>query len=349
MTVTANTTKPLLTETIFEETFANVTGTSNVVLENFDNAGWTSSGDVYGNSGDGVRLAKSAGPGSITTPVITNLVTGATLSFYAIGWDSDEITISLSGTDCSLSPTSFNNLSYSSFTEKEVTITVTGINPIITFSAASGKRVKIKDITITQTKTTIPVSLAASGYASYCSPFALDLTPTEDYAAYVVSSTSDATVTFTKIPGKVAAQTPFILYNKDKGGETVNLPIIEDDDEEIVAVGTNMLRGTLSPTYVSTVNGDYTNFGLSGGNFLKVSNGVVKANKAYLPILTANVPTTSDARMGIVFEDEASGISTLDNEAARNNIQDFFDLQGRRVAQPTKGLYILNGKKVLVK
>ncbi len=207
----------------------------------------------------------------------------------------------------------------------------------------TGKRGFIDNIKIEQT--TVPVTFASSGYASYCSPFALDLTPTEDYAAYAVSATSGSTVTFTKIPGKVAAQTPFILYNSEKGGETVNLPIIKDDDAGIAAVGTNMLHGTLSPTYVATVDGDYTNFGLSSGNFVKINNGVVNANKAYLSVLTANLP--SSARLEIVFADEVNGITTNNREAITNNC--YYDLQGRRVAQPTKGLYIVNGKKLLMK
>ena len=49
----------------------------------------------------------------------------------------------------------------------------------------------------------------------------------------------------------------------------------------------------------------------------------------------------------------------LDKETAATGIQDvysikaepgtIFDLQGRRVAKPAKGLYIINGKKIMVK
>lgn len=348
ITVTANSAKPSLIETIFEETFAGITTTSAVDVKNFDNENWTVSGYVYGATEGGVRLAKGDGAGSITTPILSDVKTGATLSFKAMGWDSDETTVSLSGTNCKLSSTSISNLSFSTFTKKDVTISEIGENPQITFSAASGKRVKIQDISITQPKSTIPVTLATSGYASYCSPFALNLTPTTDYAAYTVSSTSDATVTFTKITGKVAAQTPFVIYNSAKGGETVNLPIIEDDDAEIASVGTNMLHGTLSPTYITTVNGSYTNFGLSGGKFVKVSDGVVKANKAYLPILTANLPAVSTARLSIVFEDESTGISTMyDAQSIMHN--DYYNLHGQRIDNPKKGLYIVNGKKIVVK
>ena len=306
VTVTPDMTKPVLVGKVFEETFANITASAN---SGFDNPGWTTSGTVarFANDQDyAVKLAKADAGGSITTPAITGLGTTGTLTFKAMGFDDDEKTISLSGTNCTLSESSFTDLSSSAFTEKRVTITKTGNNPKITFSTESGKRVYIDDVVITQSKTTVDVKLSATGYASYCSPFALDLTPTEDYAAWTVTGTSGTTVTFEKILGKVAAGTPFILYNSAKAGDTVELPIIDDDDAGIAAVAGNMLQGTLSPTYVSTTNGDYTNFGLSNGSFVKINNGVMKANKAYLPILTSNLP--SGTRLNIVFEDKTTEI-----------------------------------------
>ena len=44
-----------------------------------------------------------------------------------------------------------------------------------------------------------------------------------------------------------------------------------------------------------------------------------------------------------------TAISTAKTGAAQVNVTEYFDLFGRRVAQPTKGLYIVNGKKVMIK
>lgn len=346
VTVTPNMSKPVLVSEVFKETFANVSG---YLSDGFDNTGWTFTGSVgrytYGNN-NAVKLAIGTAAGSITTPAITGLETTGTLIFKAMGYDNDERTISVSGTNCIVSPESFDNLSNSAFAEKTVDITVTGNNPKITFSAASGMRVYIDDVIITQPKTTVDVKLSATGYASYCSPFALDLTPTEDYTAWIVTGTSGTTVTFEKILGKVAAGTPFIIYNSAKAGDTVELPIIDDDDTGIAAVAGNMLQGTLSPTYVSTVDGDYTNFGLSNGSFLKINNGVMKANKAYLPILTSNLP--SGVRLNIVFEEEITGVAEVRSqmEEVRGTV---YNLNGQKVEKPSKGMYIMNGKKVIFK
>lgn len=196
------------------------------------------------------------------------------------------------------------------------------------------------------TPTSVPVTLAASGYASYCSAWPLDLTPTEDYAAWYVSAVEGANVTFSKIEGTVPANTPFILYNTAKAGKTVKLPIVAATTAPTALSG-NHLKGTLVNTTVSTVEGEYTNFGLSGGSFVKMNNGTVKAHKAYLPILTSAVP--SDARLNIVFEDDntTTGIQTMNN--VHRTMDNVYNLNGQRVNNAKKGLYIVNGKKVVIK
>lgn len=351
VTVTPDMTKPDLVTEVFKETFGKVTGSAIANVELFDVSGWTLSGNVYASNGNGIRFSKSSSGEYATTPVINGLEGTATLTFKAAGWDTNEASIRLSGYHCILSPDLITELpSYNgygtSLTEKAVTITVTGSDPKITFSTDANKRAYIDDIIITEPKNTIDIKLSSTGYASYCSLFALDLTPTEDYEAWAVTATSGDAVTFTKIPGKVPANTPFILYNSSKAGESVSVPVIDDDDAGIATVAGNMLRGTLSPTYVSTVNGDYTNFGLSGGNFLKIKDGVVKANKAYLPVLTSALP--SDARLTIIFNDETTGVSEVRSKAEDVRAP-YYDLQGRKVSQPRKGLYIVNGKKTLIK
>ena len=346
VTVEADATKPELSEEIFEETFANVTGTGAASAANFDNEGWTVDGSVYGYSGDGVRLGKSGGAGSVITPALTKLTTTGTLTFKARGWNDTEKTIKISGTNCTVSPTSFTDLT-TTFADKEVSITVTGSNPQITFTADGTPRVIIDEIVVFATASTVDVTLNASGFASYCSPFALNLAETADYKAYAVKAIGGNTVKFTKIQGKVAANTPFVLYNPDKASEAVSLPIIEDGDSEIAAVNDNDLRGTLSPTYVEAAEG-YTNFGLSGGKFVKMTDGVVKKNKAYLPVSNSVIEGSGAREFSIVFDDgDTTGIDSIDN--SQLTIGGYYNLNGQRVAQPAKGLYIVNGRKVVIR
>jgi hypothetical protein len=70
----------------------------------------------------------------------------------------------------------------------------------------------------------------------------------------------------------------------------------------------------------------------------------VATDKAYLQT------TVASARIAFDFDDnETTGLSEVTNTNLTNNTNEFFDLQGRKVAQPTKGLYIVNGKKVVIK
>lgn len=70
----------------------------------------------------------------------------------------------------------------------------------------------------------------------------------------------------------------------------------------------------------------------------------IAAQKAYLPVETANL-----ARLTLVFDDETSGIETLNNEHGTLNGNSVYNLNGLRVAHPVKSIYIQNGKKVIIK
>ncbi len=87
---------------------------------------------------------------------------------------------------------------------------------------------------------------------------------------------------------------------------------------------------------------DGTKLGFWWGN----ENGTsfaVGSNKAYMA-----VPAGQAAREGFAFDDDSTtGISNVNvNENVNGNV---FDLQGRKVNKPGKGLYIVNGKKVVIK
>lgn len=68
----------------------------------------------------------------------------------------------------------------------------------------------------------------------------------------------------------------------------------------------------------------------------------VAPNKAYLAL-----PATAAVRSGYSWTDETTGIGAVLSETENNGI--VYDLQGRRVSKPASGLYIKNGKKVVVK
>ena len=52
---------------------------------------------------------------------------------------------------------------------------------------------------------------------------------------------------------------------------------------------------------------------------------------------------------GSVSADEVTGVESLHPSPITLHPSPVYDLQGRRVANPVKGLYIVNGKKIVIK
>lgn len=93
----------------------------------------------------------------------------------------------------------------------------------------------------------------------------------------------------------------------------------------------------------SQTDGGY-NYILNGDTFKRAANQRVGDKKAYLH-LSQDLP--NGARALIFAEDETTGINSVSGSRFMDNT--YYDLQGREVVNPTKGLYIVNGKKVVIK
>lgn len=190
------------------------------------------------------------------------------------------------------------------------------------------------------------ISIGSAGMGTFCSTYPLDFSGTEDIKAYIVSAFKPSTgeVILTRITD-VPANTGIVV----KGNEG-SYPIPWGAGETVVA---NMLVGVTEDTQLNKVDGDYTNYILAKKNnklgFYAVTDGsTLSAGKAYLPLPTAQLPSVTGARqLTMVFDDETTGIQQIQSDVKSNG--DYYDLQGRRVSTPTRGLYIVNGKKVVIK
>ena len=113
--------------------------------------------------------------------------------------------------------------------------------------------------------------------------------------------------------------------------------------------GTNKLVAVTSAQSVDPAGTGYTNYVLakSGDDavFKYFTSAVnIDAGKAYLHLDVADPANPAHI---FFLDDDATGVNVVRDqmEDASGN----FDRQGRKVAQPTKGLYIVNGKKVVMK
>ena len=215
--------------------------------------------------------------------------------------------------------------------------TWTGKSQSVTFTYAStSSSVTIKSLTVYYSEPTISVTMGSEGYMTYCNVGAA--LSFEGIKAYKVSAVGETSVTLEEITA-APANTPVIL-EATEGSH--NLSVVASAD----AVGTNKLRtsdGTKTTTDTKIV------YALAKKNstvgFYKVQAGVnVPEGKCYIEV---NAPT-NPAPEFLGFNGETTEIADVRSKM-EDVRSDFFDLQGRKVANPTKGLYIVNGKKVVIK
>ena len=103
----------------------------------------------------------------------------------------------------------------------------------------------------------------------------------------------------------------------------------------------NALQGTAT-AITNPGNAYVLSKGAKGVGFYKLSStGTIGVNKAYLTYSGAT------AREFFSIEGNVTGIE-MPKAATTNSDAEVYDLQGRQVANPTKGLYIVNGKKVFI-
>lgn len=212
-------------------------------------------------------------------------------------------------------------------------------NVVISVNDAN-KSVYFKSITLTKVLEGPKVTLNGSGYATYCSQYPLDFSNVSGYSAWQITDiNNDNEITFTKITGSIMGGQGILL----KGDANDEITLTSADSDNVL--GDNYLEGTLAPLYV-TANKYY---GLKGESFVPVAAGTVPAGKALLDADWVSEPSTGGARaLTFVFADEITGVKEL-KDSSIEELKSVYNLNGQRVVSPTKGLYIVNGKKVFKK
>lgn len=185
----------------------------------------------------------------------------------------------------------------------------------------------------------IEKTIGAHEYSSFSSDYAF-ATP-EGVTAYYASAASSKSVTLSPVTNGVPACQGVILNGT--ANETVKLtPATTTDDlsnNKLVAVK----NGAAIPvstegsfTYVFAYQNDDLGF------FKLTSSVNATADMAYLQ----TSEDISGAKVVFGFDEDATGIESIENAKSDNAI---YNLNGVRVDNPTKGIFIQNGKKVIIK
>ena len=196
------------------------------------------------------------------------------------------------------------------------------------------------NVTGTATKTAEAVTIGEKGWATTVTNSALDFS--ESGIKAYTATVSDNTVTLAKVEN-VQAETGLVMQGT---ADTYYLPVIESSETEkgdLMFSSTETYDiwqptdGTVNTFYGLTVNDE------EKAQFVKLNDGTIPAQKAFLMV---NSPAEGARVLKVVFAGDATGIDSI---IAEKNAEGIYNLNGQRVAAPAKGLYIVNGKKVVLK
>ena len=146
------------------------------------------------------------------------------------------------------------------------------------------------------------------------------------------------------------------IFLRGQAGESYNIPKSTSQSYYV-----NMLKANVTAGPVAQTEGSLTNFLLGKVNdvikfYAASANASLGDNKAYLQVPTSFLSNNNAREVNIVFEEDATGIGNL-TPALSEGEGAWYDLQGRLVTvkgltdtKPMKkGLYIVNGRKVVIK
>ncbi|MBP3789971.1 MAG: hypothetical protein J6I52_10185 [Prevotella sp.] len=200
-----------------------------------------------------------------------------------------------------------------------------------------------------------PVSLATQSVTvnsginmgTLVAPYPLDFSDNEGIKAYTATGLSGSAVRFTRI-NKVPANTPVLIY-KD-GGATSDISFVNAEETD-TPDASNMLKAGTGAAVATTPAEGTTNYILSKSRteevygFFYANGAEVPATKAYLQV---KVTDSASSRLSVIFDDqETTGIGHVESKTTKDAT--IYNLNGQRVNAPAKGLYIVNGKKIIIK
>ena len=187
----------------------------------------------------------------------------------------------------------------------------------------------------------LPVEITGAGYATLYAPVALEIPA--GVTAYTVAIDGEWAILSEIEGGIIPAGTGVVIYSET--ADTYNFTITTTEDS-----ATSALSGTVSAAYIEedayvlTLDSE---LGVCFGTALKNQQNntawLNNSHKAYLPKQMGSNAASYSFR----FDNGTTVIEEVKAESGK--VKAIYDLQGRKVDTPSKGIYIINGKKVMIK
>lgn len=146
---------------------------------------------------------------------------------------------------------------------------------------------------------------------------------------------------------ELAGGEPYLLHTSQPGSYALELLTPYTTDELDAPEGNLLMKSNRKTNGTKTSSAVYVLANKTKGyGFYRWTGDDLGAGRVYLPVGASETTAGAHEYCGF-FVDETTAIESIDDFKA--NVGPFYDLQGRRVDNPTKGIYIVNGKKVIVK
>lgn len=199
------------------------------------------------------------------------------------------------------------------------------------------------------------VTLSKEGYATFYDSKHSYILP-EGVKAYIVSAATKDALTYSEINGIINRGVAVMLESVEKKGGDITLK--STFSPSATYIESNLLKGSDEPTmttaeedcwfYKLTYGAKNSNYADTFGWFWGATNGAafqIEAHRAWLAIPKGG---QSAPTFGYPLDNAGTtGIAQIENGESR--MENVYNLNGQRVNKATKGLYIVNGKKYIVK
>ena len=191
--------------------------------------------------------------------------------------------------------------------------------------------------------------IAAGEYATFYHNEKLSIEDS-DAEIYTIASVNTTEAVLSEKMTVAPSETPLLVYNA--GTEKKTFLLMPTDDEASQVFVTSEFRGTLAAKDMPASSSTMDYYVCTGKAFDWVRDaGQIAANRCWLQIGSGAQPAAARAfsrgiTRGIGGIEGTTGIDAIDNDESAG--EGYYDLQGRKVANPTRGgIYIHNGKKVI--
>lgn len=243
--------------------------------------------------------------------------------------------------------------SYESGNDNKFTITKVEIRKHVDIGEGANTISKSTDMIVNLGR-----SFTANTWNTVCLPFVPTSAQADElfgsgYQLAAFTGVSGTTMKFTTIAiDAFEAGKPYLVLPKTgcATGTTVLFDVdITAKNPTPVTFGNYTFTGTFTTKEFTSADNTTSRFVATGNELMTPENGTtLKSLRCYFTVPATPVTPARSLTFDVDEEGNTTGVADINRETITNN-GDFFNLAGQRVAQPTKGLYIVNGKKVVIK